>query len=102
MGISDAPLSSCQEHYDKGDRVDGVYTIQGRFDSIYLTFHSTIEFNRLKPSKNIPAFNVTCEFGSGFGKTSISPKYENEFQYTSIPGGSDGCADPGCYTDNIR
>ena len=45
---------------------------------------------------------MTCEFGSGSGKASISPKYENEFQYTSIPGGSDGCADPGCYTDNIR
>lgn len=55
-----------------------------------------------KPAKNIPAFNVTCEFGSGYGKASISPIYENEFQYTSIPGGSDGCADPGCYKDNIR
>merc|ERR1712131_561949 len=54
-----------------------------------------------KPAKNIPAFNVTCEFGSGYGKASISPIYENEFQYTSIPGGSDGCADPGCYQDNI-
>ena len=28
MNISDAPLSSCQEHYDQGERVDGVYTIQ--------------------------------------------------------------------------
>ena len=56
----------------------------------------------LQPTKNIPAFNVSCEFGSGSGRANISPKYENEFQYTSIPGGSDGCADPGCYTDNIR
>ena len=55
-----------------------------------------------KPAKNIPAFNVTCEFGSGYGKASISPIYENEFQYTSIPGGSDGCAAPGCYQANIR
>merc|ERR1712064_226717 len=28
LDVSDAPLSSCQEHYDQGDRVDGVYTIQ--------------------------------------------------------------------------
>ena len=28
LDVSDAPLSSCQEHYDQGDRADGVYTIQ--------------------------------------------------------------------------
>ena len=28
LDVSDAPLSSCQEHYDQGDRTDGVYTIQ--------------------------------------------------------------------------
>ena len=57
---------------------------------------------KLKPSKNLQPFNVTCHFGDGSGKAIIKPRYENDFQYTSIPGGSDGCADPGCYTDNIR
>ena len=28
LGVSDAPLSSCQEHYDQGNRKDGIYTIQ--------------------------------------------------------------------------
>ena len=55
-----------------------------------------------KPSEKIRPFNVTCEFDSGYGRAIISSKYENDFQYTAIPGGSDGCKDPGCYTDNIR
>ena len=33
--------------------------------------------------------------------TKVSPNYENDFQYTAVPGGSDGCGEPGCYTDNI-
>ena len=33
--------------------------------------------------------------------TRISPKYSNEYQFTSLPGSQDGCFDPGCYTDNI-
>ena len=57
---------------------------------------------KLKPSKDLQPFNVTCHFGDGSGKAIMKPRYENDFQYTSIPGGSDGCADPGCYTDNIR
>ena len=39
LDVSDAPLSSCQEHYDQGDRIDGVYTIQvGNIANIILTF----------------------------------------------------------------
>ena len=97
LGVSDDPLTSCQEHYDQGERTNGIYTIKVRSVLVKLSW---IPF--FKPSEKIRPFNVTCEFDSGYGRAIISPKYENDFQYTSIPGGSDGCKDPGCYTDNIR
>ena len=31
LNVSDGPLSSCQEYYDKGNRIDGIYTIQVGF-----------------------------------------------------------------------
>ena len=28
LGVSDGPLTSCQEHYDQGERANGIYTIK--------------------------------------------------------------------------
>ena len=31
LGVSDDPLTSCQEHYDQGERANGIYTIKVLF-----------------------------------------------------------------------
>ena len=36
-----------------------------------------------------------------YGRAVIAPIYENNFQRTAIPGGSDGCEEPGCYEDKV-
>ena len=74
---------SCQECYDILTREDGDYPIQ--------------------PSLDYDPFNVTCQFNltSGTAQTILFHDHEQPFQYTSVPVGSDGCADPGCFKDKI-
>ena len=74
---------SCQEYYDNLIREDGDYPIQ--------------------PSLDYDPFNVTCKFNltSGTAQTILFHDHEQPFQFTSVPGGSDGCADPGCFKDTI-
>ena len=74
---------SCQEYYDNLVREDGVYPIQ--------------------PSLDYEPFNVTCEFNetTDLASTILFHEHEKPFQYTSIPGSSDGCAEPGCFKDKI-
>ena len=74
---------SCQEYYDNLIREDGDYPIQ--------------------PSLDYDPFNVTCKFNltSGTAQTILFHDHEQPFQFTSLPGGSDGCADPGCFKDKI-
>ena len=75
--------ASCQEYFDNLVRDDGVYLIQ--------------------PSLDYDPFNVTCSFNetSGIATTVLFHAHEKQFQYTSLPGSSDGCADPGCFRDKI-
>ena len=75
--------ASCQEYFDNLVRDDGVYLIQ--------------------PSLDFDPFNVTCTFNetSGIATTVLFHTHEKQFQYTSLPGSSDGCADPGCFRDKI-
>ena len=74
---------SCQEYFDNLVRDDGVYPIQ--------------------PSLDYDPFNVTCTFNetSGIATTILFHEHDKQFQYTSLPGSSDGCADPGCFRDKI-
>ena len=46
---------------------------------------------------------MTCQFNltSGTAQTILFHDHEQPFQYTSVPVGSDGCADPGCFKDKI-
>ena len=82
FGPMKAP-ASCQEYFDNLVRDDGVYLIQ--------------------PSLDYDPFNVTCTFNetSGIATTVLFHTHEKQFQYTSLPGSSDGCADPGCFRDKI-
>ena len=82
FGPMKAP-GSCQEYYDNLIREDGDYPIQ--------------------PSLDYDPFNVTCKFNltSGTAQTILFHDHEQPFQFTSVPGGSDGCADPGCFKDKI-
>ena len=75
--------ASCQEYFDNLIREDGIYPIQ--------------------PSLDNDPFNVTCEFDETFGlaRTILSHEHEQPLQITSIPGSSDGCAEPGCFKDKI-
>ena len=76
--------ASCQEYYDNLVREDGVYPIQ--------------------PSLDYDPFNVTCKFNEtfGIGKTILFHEHEQPVQFTAIPGSSEGCGEPGCFTDKIK
>jgi len=73
--------SSCQEHYDNGMRENGMYTIQ--------------------PTLSYDPFEVKCKFDGEEVETELARTHTNWPTYTATPGGSDGCADPGCFKDKI-
>ena len=73
--------SSCQEHWDNGMRENGIYEIQ--------------------PTLSYEPFEALCTFDKDEVETSLKRNHAKWPTYTATPGGSDGCADPGCYKDKI-
>ena len=73
--------SSCQEHWDNGMRENGVYEIQ--------------------PTLSYDPFEVSCTFDKDEVETSLKRNHQHWPTYTATPGGSDGCDEPGCFTDKI-
>ena len=73
--------SSCQEHWDNGMRENGVYQIQ--------------------PTLSYEPFDAVCTFDGDEVETMLVRTHKKWPTYTATPGGSDGCADPGCFKDEI-
>jgi len=73
--------SSCQEHWDNGMRENGVYQIQ--------------------PTLSYEPFEAVCTFDGDEVETMLVRTHKKWPTYTATPGGSDGCADPGCFRDEI-
>jgi len=75
-------LASCQEHYENGERKNGAFLIQ--------------------PSLNSEPFEVKCAFDGNEVETSITGRHEHWPTFTATPGLSNGCFEPGCFTDTIH
>jgi len=75
--------ASCQQHYDEGARNDGIYSIQ--------------------PTIDYAPVDVYCTFNTHehMGITSIEHTHQHNHTITATPGTSNGCADPGCFKDNL-
>ena len=72
--------SSCQEYFDMGNTKDAIYKIQ--------------------PSASLDPFDVLCEFRNETASTIVVKENSQLTGYTSLPL-TKGCADPGCFVDEI-
>ena len=49
----------------------------------------------------LQSFPIDCEFYNGIGWSLFHPSFSQSTQYTATPNMDDGCAEPGCYEDQV-
>ena len=55
----------------------------------------------IQPTLSYDPFEVQCTFDKDEVETSLKRNHQHWPTYTATPGGSDGCDEPGCFTDKI-